>query len=594
MKVRYHLLFVVLLLIPLTSFSQDDSGIAWWNPAQHKFTAIEGQGWPNEVALPYDRLPKEAEKNVRESVWNLSRHAAGLMIRFRSNSERIIVRYQVKNDDFAMPHMPATGVSGVDLYAKNSDGAWLWCRGKFTFEDTVSYNFDGINPKDAYHNLGREYQLYLPLYNSVEWLEIGVMENSQFQPLPTRQEKPIVVYGTSIAQGACASRPGMAWTSILGRKLDNPLINLGFSGNGRLESELIDLIKEIDAKVYILDCLPNLSLNSNRTKEDVRQLILSSVRTLKKAQPDIPILLTEHAGYSDGPTNISRDKTCKELNEVLANTFAELKIEGINGIYVLPKSEIGLGIESFVDGTHPSDLGMMQYANAYESYLRKILHEPIGINSTTIPVTQMREPGNYDWEQRHEELLSMNKLDPPKVCFFGNSITHFWGGTPKGPYQNGGESWDKSFDGLGIRNFGFGWDRIENVLWRVYHEELDGFEAEQVMLMLGTNNLHLNSDKEIIEGLELLIQAFKARQAKAKITLIGILPRRQQEERVSLLNLEIAQLAGIMNVHYIDIGHKLLNQESKIDESFFSDGLHPNEKGYKLLGPELRQYLVKQ
>ncbi len=118
----------------------------------------------------------------------------------------------------AMLHMPATGVSGVDLYAKNSDGKWLWCKGNYSFADTINYNFRNITPNDNYHKMGREYHLYLPLYNSVEWMEIGTEEDALFEPIPIRKEKPIVVYGTSIAQGGCASRPGMAWTSILERK----------------------------------------------------------------------------------------------------------------------------------------------------------------------------------------------------------------------------------------------------------------------------------------------------------------------------------------------------------------------------------------
>jgi hypothetical protein len=89
-------------------------------------------------------------------------------------------------------------------------------------------------------------------------MKIGVPEDKNFSPLPLNKKKPIVVYGTSIAQGACASRPGMAWTAILGRRMNIPLINLGFSGNGKLEKEMLDLIAEIDAEVYILDCLQNM------------------------------------------------------------------------------------------------------------------------------------------------------------------------------------------------------------------------------------------------------------------------------------------------------------------------------------------------
>ena len=95
--------------------------------------------------------------------------------------------------------------------------------------------FLNLNANDGYHDRGREYRLYLPLYNQVTWMEVGVAKDVYFEPLPVRKEKPIVVYGTSIAQGACASRPGMAWTSILGRKMDRPLINLGFSGFGTFD-----------------------------------------------------------------------------------------------------------------------------------------------------------------------------------------------------------------------------------------------------------------------------------------------------------------------------------------------------------------------
>lgn len=587
-----HLLILIIFYFQYQiASSQLDSNISWWNPTEHEFKVIDGQGWPDKVQSDFDRLPEKAKGEVRNAVWNLSRHSAGLSIRFRSNSSVIKVRYKV-NGNFAMPHMPATGVSGVDLYAKNSDGEWMWCRGKYAFEDTVLYDFNYINPKDSYHELGREYQLYLPLYNSVEWLEIGVPENTLFEPVPVRQEKPIVVYGTSIAQGACASRPGMAWTSILQRAMDNPLINLGFSGNGRLEEELIDLMTEIDAKIYILDCLPNLSPNKDRSLEDVHLRIISSVNRLRKSHPETPILLVEHAGYSDGSNNTNRYEIYTELNKVLRETYAQLKSEGVKNIYLLPKNEMGQGIDSFVDGTHPSDMGMVQYAEGYEKYIRKIFDQPVGTIPTSIPVTQRREPGNYDWEQRHQELLKINKANSSKICFFGNSITHFWGGVPEGPFRNGGDTWDDNLEDLGVRNFGFGWDRIENVLWRVYHEELDGFSAEQIILMLGTNNLHLNTYAEIIDGLELLIQAIQHKQPDAKISLIGILPRRKQETRVHELNLKIAQLAGMMDIYYTDIGKKLLNDQGEIDESYFSDGLHPNEKGYKILGPLLRNYLM--
>lgn len=587
MKLSYCFL---LLLFSSTLIAQEPQ-ITWWNPAENNFKVIEGQAWPDQVAAFYDRLPKEAEGIVRNPVWNLSKHAAGLLIRFRSNAPEIRVRYKV-NGAKAMPHMPATGVSGVDLYSKSPDGQWMWNRAAYSFGDTTVYNYRNIKPNEKYHKKGKEYQLYLPLYNSVGWLEIGTPEGSLFEPLPLRQEKPIVVYGTSIAQGACASRPGMAWTSILQRKLDRPLINLAFSGNGRLESEMIDYLSDIDAKVYVLDCLPNLGPREGRTLEDVYERIISSVRTLKSKRPSVPILLTEHGGYSDGATNMARQETFTSLNETMRKAFLQLEKEGIQGIHILPIGEIGLSIDSFVDGTHPSDLGMIEYARAYENKVRYMLNERQGGYSTTIPVTQAREPGSYSWEQRHQELLKINKQASNNIAFFGNSITHYWGGIPAGPIKRGEASWAANFESLGVQNFGFGWDRIENALWRIYHDELDDFTGDQVVLMLGTNNLGLSTDMEIIEGLKNLVQVIQSKKPDINVLLLGILPRRAQEARIVNLNKMIAQIGILSGANYQDVGAVFL-KDGKIDEALFSDGLHPNSEGYDLLGKEIAKHLIK-
>jgi lysophospholipase L1-like esterase len=586
MKSLVYLIILVTIIQVQTAFPQDKSISVWWNPASSKFPVIEGQGWPERVKSVYDRLPKEAEQHVRKEVWELSQNSAGEVIRIRTNSDKILVHYGVK-EGFAMPHLSATGRSGVDLYAKNSDGEWLWCGAKYSFGDTVKYDYLNIDPSDRYHRSGREYRLYLPPYNTIKWLEIGVPEGALFEALPVRIEKPVVVYGTSIAQGGCASRPGMAWTCILERRLDRPVINLGFSGNGRLEKEVLDLINEIDAKIYVLDCLPNLGPNT-----ELKQLIVNSVKLLKEKRPTTPVLLVDHAGYGGEKSVKENAKRVSGLNEANHQAYEQLKEEGVKGIYLLSREELGLGFDSFVDGVHPTDLGMQEYALAYEKCLRRILNEHIGSIETTIPVTQYREPEKYDWEKRHEDLLSVNKETPPKICFFGNSIIHYWGGITEGAVKGNSYIWNREMEPIGIRNFGFGWDRIENVLWRVYHDELDGFSAKLVVLMIGTNNLEINTDQEIMEGFKLLVQAVKERQPNATILLCGLLPRRNFEKRISDLNMKISDLVGIRDgIVYTDFGQALLNNESKIDESLFSDGLHPNAKGYQKLTPLIQKSL---
>ncbi len=357
------------------SYSQSTTNYKWWNPEQYHSKVIEGQAWPKNVIAIYDRLPVKAKTIVREPVWNLSKHTAGLSIRFKSNAKDILIRYKTIRKDYGMPHMPATGVSGIDLYAKNNDGNWVWFKGNYSFGDTITYGYKNLNLKAAKDSKGFEYQLFFPLYNAVEWLEIGIPLGAQFEFLALRQEKPIVVYGTSIAQGACASRPGMAWTSIVERKLNRPVINLGFSGNGLLEKEMIDLITEIDAKIYVLDCLPNLVTNKNRSSENVYQRIISSVKEIRKKHKLTPILLVDHAGYADGLTNVNRYNAYSNLNQINQKAFNRLKEDGVSNIYILKKNEIGLQLDSYVDGTHPTDLGMMEYAVAYEKILKKIIDE---------------------------------------------------------------------------------------------------------------------------------------------------------------------------------------------------------------------------
>lgn len=206
--------------------------------------------------------------------------------------------------------------------------------------------------------------------------------------------------------------------------------------------------------------------------------------------------------------------------------------------------------------------------------------------STTIPVVQDRDK-LYNWQQRHEEILALNKEKPPLNVIMGNSIMHYWGGLPKGPVSRGQDSWTQYLEPLGLRNMGFGWDKIENVLWRVNHGELDGFTAKHVILMIGTNNLSDNNDEEIIAGLKLLAETVKQHQPNTRIVLSGILPRRKLEERIALLNKAIKKLARQLHIAHIDPGKDLLNDQKKIDESLFGDGLHPNATGYQKIAPVL-------
>lgn len=333
--------------------------ILWY---EIELLSIEGRGW-TETKAKYDRLPEKAEGVVRAPVWSLSRHSAGIAVRFKTDATTIRAKWNVTSSSLAMPHMPATGVSGLDLYVK-VDGRWRWLAvgQPRQFPENVATLANGI-PAGT-----REYLLYLPLYNGVSSVEIGIAKQSRLQRVERADVKPIVFYGTSITQGGCASRPGMVHTAILRRRLNRPVINLGFSGNGTMDQSMADLLAELDVAVYVIDCLPNMQAKA--VKDRVEPL----VRTLRKARPDTPILLVEDRSYTDSflvPGKRQRNETSRA--ELLA-AFKRMQSDGVNGLFYLEgEDQLGDDGEATVDSSHPTDLGFVRMADVFEPALRKAL-----------------------------------------------------------------------------------------------------------------------------------------------------------------------------------------------------------------------------
>lgn len=338
------------------------AGVAW-----HDIRAlgVEGQGWADTQA-PFDRLPGRAESLVRSAVWGLSRHSAGLAVRFETDATEIRANWKLRSDRLAMNHMPATGVSGLDLYVK-VDGRWRWLAvGRPTAQENSARLVGGI-PAGR-----REYLLYLPLYNGVESVAVGVPDRKSVWKAAPRKSglKPVVFYGTSITQGGCASRPGMVHTAILGRWLDAPVINLGFSGNGRMEAEVAKFMAELDVSVFVIDCLPNISA------PDVASRTEPLVAILRKAHPDTPIVLVEDRSYTDSFLIASKRERNETSRVALQAAFDKLKAAGDDNLYYIEgEGMIGDDGEGTVDSSHPTDLGFYRQAEAFMKVLKPILEK---------------------------------------------------------------------------------------------------------------------------------------------------------------------------------------------------------------------------
>jgi hypothetical protein len=327
---------------------------------------VEGRGWTNTKSF-YDRLPAAAEGRVRPAVWELSRHSAGMSVRFVTDATAIHARWTLTNPWLYLQNMTAIGVSGLDLYVKTDRGDWRWLGvGQPTAQTNLVRLAGDLMPGR------REYRLYLPLHNGLTSLAIGVSPTNFFAAAGAwgpRPPKPVVFYGTSITHGISASRPGMTHVAILGRRLQRPTINLGFSGNGKMEPELSELLAELDPAVYVIDCLPNLGA------EEIRDRVEPLVKKIRAAHPDTPILLVEDRTMQDSFLMQGRMEYYHQKNRAeLRAAFSRLQQAGVTGLHYLPGDHLlGEDGEGTTDGSHPNDLGFQRQAEAFAQVLGPIL-----------------------------------------------------------------------------------------------------------------------------------------------------------------------------------------------------------------------------
>lgn len=577
---------LLMSLLLLCSFLGLGAQTRWHSPMNDSLPFIEGRAWNRETGTLYHRLPSRVRDSVRADVWNLACQTAGMYVRFRTNAPTIEVKYKATGG-YSMPHMPSTGVSGVDLYMTDSQGRCTWCKGRYSFADSVRYVYSGITYRN-YHGRGNEFCLYLPLYNGVEDLQIGVPEGAGFEFITPTAELPIVVYGTSIAQGACASRPGMAWTNIVQRTLDAPVVNLGFSGNGRLEEELFRLMASVDARMFVIDCMPNM------TEDDrvplIRERLRRGVELLRGAS-QAPILLVEHDGYQGQASADAERQRYEPTGKELRAAYEELS-QQYPGLHYMTTAEIGLCMDAQVDGVHPTDLGMTQYAEAYVRKIRSILPSVPDSLRTYVPCRQRREPDTYEWNTRHEAVLDLVRREQPEIVMMGNSITHYWGGEPYEKRRVAPRVWDRLFHGRRVVNMGCGWDLIQNLLWRIEHGELDGYKAKKISILIGTNNLQFDSDERIVRGIRQVVAAAKLRQPEAEVNVCAILPRKGMEERVAGINAMLRSWVETdPTLTWTDATPALTDKDGNIRPELFSDGLHPNEKGYGKIASLLKPFV---
>ncbi|HVI48769.1 MAG TPA: GDSL-type esterase/lipase family protein [Chitinophaga sp.] len=227
------------------------------------------------------------------------------------------------------------------------------------------------------------------------------------------------------------------------------------------------------------------------------------------------------------------------------------------------------------------------------------------VNTAIVPVSRL-EYDNYDWWARHAEVLRIKDSINPEIVMIGNSITHFWGGYPlfrdaAGQLHkaNGSRVWDSLYRSRRVLNLGFGWDRTQNVLWRIDHGELDHLHPRVVVIEIGTNNTsgtknaRANTAPEIVEGIQHIISRIHAKIPHVKIILMALLPRGQYageapRQLINDTNVLLKDLAKKEHVHLINMDNDFLAPDGSLSKTLMYDFVHPTERGYEIWADRLR------
>ena len=341
----------------------DTNGVKW---IDGRFLPIEGRAF-DDTEHYFDRLPRNVTTNVNGGVRSMKHHTSGMLFRFSTDSRKLRFRWVPYNASvYAGDNLNGIAASGLDVYRRPAGTAkWLYKTTLRIDKPEGSLKVIGWTP-------GEECLVNLPLYNGIREIALGIDAKASVKALAPHASgvtKPVVFYGTSITHGGCASRPGLGFVNIVGRDLDVPVVNLGFSGSGIMEFEMCEHLARIDASCYVLDCLWNMYMTGQRANSSERLVDVNYepfIRNLRAKRPGVPIVMAEQCDvYCGGPNG--KDVFIRKLYE-------KLIAEGWTNLHYLPKDKMYSGdLEGTVDGCHPNDLGMATMAKAFGAAVREAL-----------------------------------------------------------------------------------------------------------------------------------------------------------------------------------------------------------------------------
>lgn len=323
---------------------------------------VYGLMLPKDENDVYRRLPLSVVEALNESVVSLSHHTAGGRLKFKTNSPYICIKAEMpaimKSSNFAL-----CGNAGFDLY-KKTNGVDMFV-GSFVPPFDIENGYESKLETHIFKET--EFTIHFPLYSRLKKLEIGLKAGSSLKSGDGYKFPiPVVYYGSSITQGGCASRPGMAYQNIISREYNCDHINLGFSGNAKGEDAMAEYIAGLDMSIFVMDYDYNAP-----TVEHLRNTHQRFFNIIRQKNPDLPIVMVSRPQWPLGENE-------KERRDIIKATYETAKRNGDENVYFIDGSSMMQfpgGNEGTVDNCHPTDLGFRAMATGIGKVIGEILNK---------------------------------------------------------------------------------------------------------------------------------------------------------------------------------------------------------------------------
>jgi len=392
-------------------------------------------------------------------------------------------------------------------------------------------------------------------------------------------------------------------------------LNRGISGNrvadlaARWQADALDLQPDvISILIGVNDVLINFDKNQSVSVEDFRRTYDQLLARTMAARPKAKLILGDPfilPGRITTPRWPEWQDTLRQLQAVVAALAEKYHAPVVHYQRVFDAAaKLGQAEDYWIwDGVHPTYSGHQLMADEWMRVYHRFYGPPWldpERNSALEPMPKL-ENDSYDWQARHAEVLDWQRRLEPEIVLIGDSITHFWAGNPIAKRQSGAQAWAQTFGDRPVLNLGFGWDRTQNVLWRLDHGEMDGLAPKTIVLNIGCNNFsttgnaRANSPEEVTAAIQVICQRLHGKSPASRIVVMGLFPRGELPSDPSrALHRRVNELLGpaLANkpwLTFLDIGAKFLAPDGTLSKEIFFDGTHPAEKGYAIWGQALRE-----